>query len=215
MANDELDPKGIAYKGLDVVGGLGGAVVGVAGGGDAGAKGFQFGIGAVKDLVNMATGEKPEASRVKDFDAPTFAPKAPKEPASTDDQESEKDKESEDDKEAPDDQGSEDDQESEGNAASEDPIVPMRRMPSGATLEDIEYWSRMLRRDDLHEALRPVYLLNLRAAVEAVATDSVTAEDISFYIHAFRSPGIPDEKREMYRERILSGLRFLGILSES
>lgn len=215
MANDELDPKGIAYKGLDVVGGLGGAVVGVAGGGDAGAKGFQLGIGAVKDLVNMATGEKPEASRVKDFDAPTFSPKAPRAETPTDDQESEDTEESTDAKESTDDKEAEDDQESEDDAESPDPIVPMRRMPSGATLEDIEYWSRMLRRDDLHEALRPVYLLNLRAAVEAVATDSVTAEDISFYIHAFRTPGIPDEKREMYRERILSGLRFLGILSES
>ena len=50
------DAEDYAGKGLDILGGLGGAIVGVVGGGSEGAKGVQVGVGAIKDLVGMATG---------------------------------------------------------------------------------------------------------------------------------------------------------------
>lgn len=50
------DAEDYAGKGLDILGGLGGAIVGVVGGGSEGAKGVQVGVGAIKDIVGMATG---------------------------------------------------------------------------------------------------------------------------------------------------------------
>lgn len=50
------DAEEIAGKALDIVAGLGGAAVGVLGGGSEGAKGVQVGIGAIKDIVGTATG---------------------------------------------------------------------------------------------------------------------------------------------------------------
>ncbi len=48
------DAKDYAFKGLDIVGGLGGAIAGIFGGSE-GAKGAQLGVGAIKDIVGMAT----------------------------------------------------------------------------------------------------------------------------------------------------------------
>lgn len=50
------DAEDYAGKALDIVGGLGGAAVGVLGGGSEGAKGVQMGLSAIKDIVGMATG---------------------------------------------------------------------------------------------------------------------------------------------------------------
>lgn len=50
------DAEDYAGKALDIVGGLGGAAVGVLGGGSEGARGVQMGLGAIKDIVGMATG---------------------------------------------------------------------------------------------------------------------------------------------------------------
>lgn len=50
------DAEEIASKVLDVIGGLGGAVVGAMGGGSEGAKAAQAGTGAIKDIIGAATG---------------------------------------------------------------------------------------------------------------------------------------------------------------
>ena len=54
MADDEAEE--IAAKVLDIIGGIGGAVVGVIGGGSDGAKGVQTGTTAIKDIVAIGTG---------------------------------------------------------------------------------------------------------------------------------------------------------------
>ena len=54
MADDEAEE--IAAKVLDIIGGIGGAVVGVIGGGSDGAKGVQSGTTAIKDIVAIGTG---------------------------------------------------------------------------------------------------------------------------------------------------------------
>lgn len=94
------EAKDWAMKGLDILGGLGGAIAGVAGGGEAGAKGVQAGAGGIKDLVNMATGgdmkrpqpqaepsaapapiaePKPQRTRARRFDAPRYRQAEPQE----------------------------------------------------------------------------------------------------------------------------------------